>query len=350
MADIKAKASELYKSGDYGAAEGQYSAAAAAFEQAEDAPAAAVCRGNRAAALLALRRPGEAAVECARAAALDATYARARQRLGTAVVRAGGFTEAIGAAEGSLKGELEAMAAAREKGNALFKEGDKAGARDAYGVALDAHPTAPGAALLRCNRAACRAALGDAAGALQDAEDALAEDESYTKAKLRRAAALAALGDSRAADAVAAYRELRALIPGDDGVCDALFAAEKAAGNAGAKKETAGVIVVTDGDDYRRRLRAAPGLIAVDFTATWCGPCRQVAPVFAQLALAYKTTTFLKVDVDDVQEVASMEAVRSMPTFKFFKAGKTVATFSGADGNRCVVLLSARSGGLRLGA
>ena len=43
----------------------------------------------------------------------------------------------------------------------------------------------------------------------------------------------------------------------------------------------------------------------VDFTATWCGPCKKIAPVFATLAQENKHAVFLKVDIDAVEEVAT---------------------------------------------
>lgn len=205
--------------------------------------------------------------------------------------------------------------------------------------AEDGGGVAPGASLLLCNRAACRAAAGDHAGALADAEAALAEDEAYTKAKLRKAAALACLA-GREGEAAAAYRELRVALPGDQAVCDALYAAEQAAGVAGARKLTAGVIQVESEGEYRQHLREAPGLVVVDFTASWCGPCRMIAPHFAAMALDFKTTTFLKVDVDEVSAVSMAENVRSMPTFKLYKGGRAVEVFSGADAGRLRALVA----------
>lgn len=72
-------------------------------------------------------------------------------------------------------------------------------------------------------------------------------------------------------------------------------------------------------------------LMVVDFTATWCGPCRMIAPMFEKLAAENADVIFIKVDVDDAQDVAAECKIQSMPTFKFFKDGAEVKTFSGAD-------------------
>ncbi|KAL2497698.1 Thioredoxin H1 [Abeliophyllum distichum] len=71
-------------------------------------------------------------------------------------------------------------------------------------------------------------------------------------------------------------------------------------------------------------------LIVVDFTATWCGPCRFIAPFFAELAKKLPNVTFLKVDVDELKSVATDWAVEAMPTFMFLKEGKIVDKVVGA--------------------
>ena len=99
------------------------------------------------------------------------------------------------------------------------------------------------------------------------------------------------------------------------------------------KVQRAGPVHVTDGAQYSQTVAAAK-LCVVDFTASWCGPCRQIAPAFERMALANPTVHFLKVDVDEVQDVAARENVRSMPTFKLYRYGSKVEEFSGADPNR----------------
>ncbi|KAJ1637997.1 hypothetical protein T492DRAFT_567628, partial [Pavlovales sp. CCMP2436] len=54
----------------------------------------------------------------------------------------------------------------------------------------------------------------------------------------------------------------------------------------------------------------------VEYTAAWCGPCRVVAPVFAQLAATHSTALFLK-----QHKLAQLYAVRAMPTFHVFLGG-----------------------------
>nr|XP_033811845.1 thioredoxin-like [Geotrypetes seraphini] len=72
-------------------------------------------------------------------------------------------------------------------------------------------------------------------------------------------------------------------------------------------------------------------LIIVDFTAAWCGPCKLIAPYFDHLCEKYPDILFLKVDVDEVDDLASSCGIRAMPTFVFYKKGKKVAEVKGAD-------------------
>ncbi|MXQ88434.1 hypothetical protein E5288_WYG006767 [Bos mutus] len=76
---------------------------------------------------------------------------------------------------------------------------------------------------------------------------------------------------------------------------------------------------------------AGEKLVVVDFSATWCGPCKMIKPFFHSLSEKYSNVVFLEVDVDDCQDVAAECEVKCMPTFQFFKKGQKVGEFSGAN-------------------
>ena len=87
---------------------------------------------------------------------------------------------------------------------------------------------------------------------------------------------------------------------------------------------------VTDGD-FEANVKASEQLILVDFWATWCGPCRMVAPILDELAEEYQgRMTVYKLDVDANPDSASAYKVRSIPSILFFKAGAVVETVIGA--------------------
>ncbi|KAG6475624.1 thioredoxin H1-like [Zingiber officinale] len=94
------------------------------------------------------------------------------------------------------------------------------------------------------------------------------------------------------------------------------------------------VIACHSVEEWTRQLEASNAskkLVVVDFTASWCGPCRMIAPLFTELAKKFPNVVFLKVDVDELQTVARDWAIEGMPTFVFLKEGTIVDKIVGAD-------------------
>ncbi len=71
--------------------------------------------------------------------------------------------------------------------------------------------------------------------------------------------------------------------------------------------------------------------LVVDLWATWCGPCRQIAPIISELAEEYAGKLVVgKCDVEENDDIAMEFGVRNIPTILFFKCGQLVDKFVGA--------------------
>ena len=75
--------------------------------------------------------------------------------------------------------------------------------------------------------------------------------------------------------------------------------------------------------------------LVVDFWATWCGPCRMVAPIISELAEKYAGKLVVsKCDVEESEELAAEFGIRNIPTILFFKNGEIVDKLVGAAGKQ----------------
>lgn len=93
---------------------------------------------------------------------------------------------------------------------------------------------------------------------------------------------------------------------------------------------TARPIDVSD-EELERLVRSAPVPVLVDFHATWCGPCRMVAPLVADVAKAHAGRAIVvKVDIDRHRRAADQVGVEGVPTFALFKHGALTRKETGA--------------------
>uniref|UniRef100_A0A7S3JH26 Thioredoxin n=1 Tax=Euplotes harpa TaxID=151035 RepID=A0A7S3JH26_9SPIT len=92
------------------------------------------------------------------------------------------------------------------------------------------------------------------------------------------------------------------------------------------------VHVVKTLEEFKEKLvEAGDSLVVVDFFATWCPPCKYIAPILEKIAEDNQDVHFYKVDVDENSETSAEAKIECMPTFIFFKSGTEVHRIEGAD-------------------
>lgn len=74
--------------------------------------------------------------------------------------------------------------------------------------------------------------------------------------------------------------------------------------------------------NFEEEVLKAKGVVVVDFFATWCAPCKMLAPVLEEISEEIKEAKIVKIDVDENPLAANLYHVSSIPTIKIFKDGE----------------------------
>ncbi|KAM0920771.1 hypothetical protein ACQ4PT_007329 [Festuca glaucescens] len=94
------------------------------------------------------------------------------------------------------------------------------------------------------------------------------------------------------------------------------------------------VHVITTKEDWDQKVEEANKdgkIVVANFSASWCGPCRVIAPVYAEMSKTYPQLMFLTIDVDDLMDFSSTWDIRATPTFFFLKNGQQIDKLVGAN-------------------
>ncbi len=90
------------------------------------------------------------------------------------------------------------------------------------------------------------------------------------------------------------------------------------------------LVTITD-DNFEEEVLKSDKPVLIDFWATWCGPCRMIAPIVEEMATEYEGKAKIgKLDVDSNQQTSIKYGVRSIPTLLLFKEGELKETIIGA--------------------
>lgn len=88
-------------------------------------------------------------------------------------------------------------------------------------------------------------------------------------------------------------------------------------------------IIHVTGENFESEVVNSQETVLLDFHATWCGPCKALAPVLDELDTAGEAVKICKIDVDQAPDLAKKYRVMSVPTLFVIKGGETVERVSG---------------------
>lgn len=84
-------------------------------------------------------------------------------------------------------------------------------------------------------------------------------------------------------------------------------------------------IVEITKENYKTEVEESKGKVFIDFYANWCGPCRMMSPIIDELSDEITDIKFVKINVDDNEEVSRKYGIMSIPTFVLLEAGNILA-------------------------
>jgi thioredoxin 1 len=231
----------------------------------------------------------------------------------------------------------------KNRGNELFKHEKLQEAYDAYSECLLLDPKHP---VILSNRAAVCSKMERYSAAMEDVEKALSMYPNYAKALLRRGYLLTKMGDF--AGAIRDYEKAGGPDK-EENVRAVRIEERKSLGQTWDDLLPKPALLHIDSEEEFDKMLTDAGnrVVIVDFFATWCGPCKMIAPQFQSMSdqPQYQgKAVFAKVDVDKVAEIAARYSIRSMPTFLLLKNFKVVDTVVGADINSLRASISKHAG------
>ncbi|WP_026889013.1 thioredoxin [Clostridium beijerinckii] len=87
---------------------------------------------------------------------------------------------------------------------------------------------------------------------------------------------------------------------------------------------------IISSNEFIENVENSKGIAVVDFFATWCGPCKMLAPVFEEASMEVRgKAKFFKIDIDESESIAEKYGISAVPTMIVFKDGRPVENLAG---------------------
>lgn len=103
------------------------------------------------------------------------------------------------------------------------------------------------------------------------------------------------------------------------------------------EEEKMEIMEIKNAEQFEKEVINESGTVFVDFYATWCMPCRAMSPIIEEIAKEHKEVKFVKIDVDQNEELAIKYNVMSIPTMLVIKNGEVTKTFVGVTNKESII-------------
>ena len=107
--------------------------------------------------------------------------------------------------------------------------------------------------------------------------------------------------------------------------------------NNNEAEEKIQIMEIQNAEQFEQEVIQEDGIVFVDFYATWCMPCKTMSPIIEEIAKEHKEIKFVKIDIDQNEELAIQYNVMSIPTTMVIKNGEITKTFVGVTNKESII-------------